>query len=56
MMSVKKTDCPLLQKGVKRARKTVTLKTKMLVVIKIEDGEKRANVCSSLGTGYLHSS
>jgi len=48
MMSVKKTDCPLLQKGVKRARKTVTLKTKMLVVIKIEDGEKRANVCSSL--------
>ena len=49
MMSIKKTDCPLLQKGVKRARKTVTLETKMLVIRKIEAGKKCANVCSSLG-------
>jgi len=38
-----------LQKGVKRTGKTVTLKTKMLVIRKMEAGEKRANVCSSLG-------
>ena len=49
MMSIKKTDYRLLQKGVKRTRKTVTLETKMLVTRKIEAGEKRANVCSSLG-------
>jgi len=49
MMSIKKTDCPLLQKGVKRTRKAVTLKNKMLVIRKMEAGEKRANVCSSLG-------
>jgi hypothetical protein len=49
MTSIKKTDCPLLQKGVKRTRKTVTLETKMLVIRKIETGEKRADVCSSLG-------
>ena len=30
--SIKETDCPLLKKGVKRAVKTVTLKTKMLVI------------------------
>jgi len=34
---------------VKRTRKTVTLETKMLVIRKMEAGEKRANVCSSLG-------
>ena len=33
----------------KRTRKTVTLETKMLVIRKIEVGEKCANVCSSLG-------
>ena len=49
MMSIKKTECPLLQKGVKRTRKTVTLETKMLVIRKMEAGEKCANVCSSLG-------
>jgi len=46
---MKKTDFPLLQKGVKRTSKTVTLETKMLVIRKMEAGEKRANVCSSLG-------
>ena len=49
MTSIKKTDCPLLQKGVKITRKTVTLENKMLVVRKMETGQKRANVCSSLG-------
>jgi len=49
MMSVKKTDCPLLQIGVKRTWKTVTLETKMLVNRKMEAGEKCANVCRSLG-------
>ena len=49
MTSIKKTDCPLLQNGVKRTKKTVTLETKMLVITKMETGEKRANVCSSLG-------
>jgi len=49
MTSIKKTDCPLLQKAVKRTRKTVTLETKMLVIRRMEAGEKRANVCSSLG-------
>ena len=48
-MSIKKTDCLLLQKGVKRTRKTVTLETKMLVIRKMEAGGKRANICSSLG-------
>ena len=48
-MPIKKTDCPLLQKGVKRTRKTVTLESKMLVIRKMEAGEKRANVCCSLG-------
>ena len=43
MTSIKKTDCPL-QKGVKRTRKTVTLETKMLVIRKMEAGEKRANM------------
>ena len=38
-----------MQKGVKRTRKTVTLETKMLVIRKMETGEKSANVCSSLG-------
>jgi len=47
--SSKETDCPLLQKRVKRTRKTVTLETKMLVIRKMEAGEKRANVCSPLG-------
>jgi len=48
MTSIRKTDCPLLQKGVKRTGKTVTLETKMLVIRKMEAGEKHANVCSSL--------
>ena len=47
MTSIKKTNFPLLQKGVKRTRNTVTLETKMLVFRKMEAGEKRANVCSS---------
>jgi len=49
MMSIKKTKFPLLQKGVKKTRKTLTLKTKILVIRKMEAGEERANVCSSLG-------
>ena len=49
MTSFKKTDYPPLQKGVKRTRTTVTLETKMLMIRKVEAGEKRANVCSSLG-------
>ena len=49
MMSVKKTDRPLLQKGGKRTRKTVTLESKMFVNSKMEAGEKRGNVCSSHG-------
>ena len=48
-MSIKKTDYPLLQKGAKRIRTTVTLENKILVFRKTETGEKRANVCSSLG-------
>jgi len=44
-----KADCSLLQKGVKRTRKPVTLKTKILFIRKMDDGEKRANICSSLG-------
>jgi len=43
-MSIKKTDCSSLQKGVKRAWKTVTLETEMLVIRKMEAGEKRANL------------
>jgi len=46
MMSIEKTDCPLLQKGVKRTRKTVTLENKMFVTRKMEAGKK--SVCSSL--------
>ena len=49
MTSIKKTDYPLLQKGAKRTRKTVTLETKILVIRKMEAGEKSANVCSSVG-------
>jgi len=49
MTSIKETDCPVLQKGVKRTRKTVTLETKLLAIRKIEAGEKHANICSSLG-------
>jgi len=48
MNSIKKTDCHLLQKGVKKTKKTVTLMTKMLVIRKREAGEKHAIVCSSL--------
>ena len=48
MTSIRRTDCPLLQKGVKQTRKTVTLETKMLVIRKMEAGEKCANVCSFL--------
>ena len=48
MTSIKKANFFLLQKGVKRTRKTVTLDTKLLVLTKMETGEKRANVCSSL--------
>jgi hypothetical protein len=40
MTSIKKTDGPLLQKGVKRTRKNVTVETKMLVIRKMEAGEK----------------
>ena len=47
--SIKNADCPLLQKGVIRTWKTVTLETKMLVIRKMEAGEKHVNVCSSLG-------
>ena len=49
MTSNKKQIFPLLQKGVKRPRNTVTLETEMLAFRKMEAGEKRANVCSSLG-------
>jgi len=49
MTSIKKKNCPLLQKRVKRTRKTVTLENKMLVIRKMEAGEKHANICSSLG-------
>ena len=49
MTSLKKTDYPPLQKGVKRTRTTVTLETKILMIRKVEAGEKSANVCSSLG-------
>ena len=36
------------KKGVKRTRNTVMLETKMSMFRKMEAGEKRANVCSSL--------
>jgi hypothetical protein len=49
MTSIKKTDCLLLQKGVKRTRKIVTLETKISVIRKIKAGENRANFRSSLG-------
>jgi len=44
MASIKKTDCLRLQKGVKRTRKNLTLENKILVIRKIEAGEKRANL------------
>jgi CENP-B N-terminal DNA-binding domain. len=47
--SIKKTDYPLLQKGMKTTRKTVTLDTKMIVIRKMEAGEKRCKICNSLG-------
>jgi len=47
MTSIKETDCPVLQKGVKKTRKTVTLQTKMLVIKKMAAGKKHANICSS---------
>ena len=43
MTPIKKTDFPLLQKGVKITRETVTLETKILVIEKMEAGERRAN-------------
>ena len=49
MTSIKKSNFPLLQKGVKRTRITVTLETKMLVFRKREAGEKHANVYNSFG-------
>jgi hypothetical protein len=49
IISTKKTDCPSLQKGVKRTRKAVNLETNMLVIRKMETGEKRASICRSLG-------
>jgi hypothetical protein len=45
MSSIKKTDCHVLQKGLKRTRKNVTLETKMLVIRKMEAGEKRKLNC-----------
>jgi hypothetical protein len=39
MTSIKKTDWPVLKKGLKRTRKAVTLETEMLVVIKMEAAE-----------------
>jgi hypothetical protein len=58
MTSIKKTGLPLLQKGVKRTKKTLTLETKVLVIKKMEAGKKRANVCSSSAWLWLllHSS
>jgi hypothetical protein len=47
MTSVKKTDRPLLQNVVKSTSTTVASGTKMLVIRKMEAGEKRA-VCSFL--------
>jgi len=44
MTPIEKTDVLFSQKGVKRTRKTVTLQTKMLVIRKMEAGEKRANL------------
>jgi len=49
MTSIKRTDCPLLPKGVRRTKKNVTLETKILVIRKKEAGKKRANVGSSHG-------
>jgi hypothetical protein len=46
--SIKKKDYTLLQKEVKRKRKTVNLEAKMLVIRKTEAGEKRSNIGSSL--------
>ena len=47
--SFKKKNFPRLQKGVKRTRRTVPFETKILAIRKMEAGEKRANVCRSLG-------
>jgi hypothetical protein len=44
MTSIKKTDCPLLQKGVNRTRKSVAIEAKMLVIGKMEADEKRSNL------------
>jgi len=52
MTSINKTDCPLLQKGVKRTRKTLTLETKMLVIRKMEAGEKPANLAQQQELWY----
>jgi hypothetical protein len=53
MLSIKKTAYPLLQKGVNRTRKNATSETKMLVIGKMEAGEKCANVYSSLGLALV---
>jgi len=52
MMSIKKTDCPLLQKGVKRTRKTGPLETKILVIRKMKAGEKRTNLTEQQEVWY----
>jgi hypothetical protein len=41
MTSIKKTGCPVLKKGLKTTRKTVALGIKMLLIRKMEAGEKR---------------
>jgi hypothetical protein len=41
--SIKKADCPLLQKGVK-SKKTLNFEAKMLLIRKMEADEKRANL------------
>jgi len=58
MLSIKKTDCPLLQKGMKRTRKGLTLETEILVIRKMEAGKKHANVRSPPAWHWppLHSS
>jgi len=48
MSSTKKTDGPLLQKGIKRTRKSLTLQTEILGIRKMEAGKKCANVRTSL--------
>jgi len=46
--SIKKTDCPLLQKELKRTRKTVTLEAKMLGYCINNYGERWKN--KTIGT------